>query len=87
MVGYSHLHIACLAAMPTPQRTNDYTTPSLALTNGSTFGDLFGKPKAKPILHDPNLRKCNNHLVSFIKVEGLFVPYIDDIFDTIKSRT
>ena len=38
-------------------------------------------------LHDPNLRKCNNHLVSFIKVEGLFVSYIDDIFDIIKSRT
>ena len=37
---------------------------------------------------DPNLRKCNNnHLVSFIKVEGLFVPYIVHIFDTIKSRT
>ena len=34
------------------------------------------------------LPKCNNHhLVSVIKVEGLFVPYIDDIFDTIKSRT
>ena len=46
--------------------------------------------------------KCNNHLVSFIKVEGLFVSYIVDIFDikndglslytvdifdTIKSRT
>ncbi|ACO68221.1 predicted protein [Micromonas commoda] len=39
-------------------------------------------------LHDPNLRKCNNHLlVSFIKVEGLFVSYIVHIFDIIKSRT
>jgi len=27
--------------MPTTHRTNDYTTPSLALTNGSTFGDLL----------------------------------------------
>ena len=27
--------------MPTTQRTNDYTTPSLALTNGSTFGDFY----------------------------------------------
>ena len=26
------------AAMPTTHRTYDYTTPSLALTNGSTFG-------------------------------------------------
>ena len=32
--------------------------------------------------------KCNNYLVSFVfKVEGLFVPYIVVIFDTIKSRT
>ena len=29
---------------------------------------------------------CNSHLVSFIKVEGLFVSYIVDIFDTIKSK-
>ena len=35
----------------------------------------------------PQLPKCNNHLVSFIKVDGLSVPYIVDIFDTIKSRT
>ena len=35
----------------------------------------------------PQLPKCDNHLVSFIKVEGLFVPYIVNIFDTIKSRT
>ena len=28
----------------------------------------------------------NNHLVSFIKVEGLFVSYIVAIFDTIKSN-
>ena len=32
------------------------------------------------------LPKCNNHLVSFIKVDGLSVSYIVDIFDTIKSR-
>ena len=35
----------------------------------------------------PQLPKCNNHLVTFIKVDGLSVPYIVDIFDTIKSRT
>jgi len=29
---------------------------------------------------------CNNHLVSFIKVEGLFVSYIVTLFDTIKSK-
>ena len=34
----------------------------------------------------PKLPKWNNHLVSFIKVEGLFVSYIVDIFDTIKSK-
>ena len=28
-------------AMPTTHRTNDYTTFSLALTNGSTFGELL----------------------------------------------
>jgi len=28
-------------AMPTTHRTNDYATPSLALTNGSTFGELL----------------------------------------------
>ena len=28
---------------------------------------------AMPMLHDPNSQKCNNHLVSFIKVEGLFI--------------
>ena len=33
------------------------------------------------------LPKCNNHLVSFIKVDGLSVSYIVHIFDTIKSRT
>ena len=47
------------------------------------FFDLFGI--AMPMLHDLNFQKCNNHLVSFIKVEGLFVPYIVAIFDTIKS--
>ena len=33
------------------------------------------------------LPKCNNHLVSFIKVDGLSVSYIVIIFATIKSRT
>ena len=33
------------------------------------------------------LPKCNNHLVSFINVDGLSVSYIVHIFDTIKSRT
>ena len=33
------------------------------------------------------LPKCNNHLVSFIKVDGLSVSYIVDIFDIMKSRT
>ena len=41
---------------------------------------------AMPMLHDLNSQKCNNHLVSFIKVVGLFVSYIVDIFDTIKSE-
>ena len=35
----------------------------------------------------PQLPKCNNHLVSFIKVDGLSVSYSVHIFDTIKSRT
>ena len=32
------------------------------------------------------LRKCNNHLVSFIKVDGLSVSYIVIVFVIIKSR-
>ena len=48
-----------------------------------TFVLLFGIAD----LTRPQLPKCNNHLVSFIKVYGLFVPYIVDIFYTIKSRT
>ena len=36
---YVYTHAS--AAMPTTHRTNDYTTPSLALTNGSTFGDFY----------------------------------------------
>ena len=44
---------------------------------------IFGKADLTPL----QLPKCNNHLVSFIKVHGLSVPYIVDIFDTIKSRT
>jgi len=42
-----------------------------------------------PILHDLIIKFhfCNNHLlVSFIKVEGLFVSYIVAIFETIKSE-
>jgi len=38
-IDYVYTHAS--AAMPTTQRTNDYTTPSLALTNGSTFGDFY----------------------------------------------
>ena len=45
--------------------------------------DIFGIAD----LTRPQLPKCNNHLVSFIKVDGLSVPYIVNIFDTIKSRT
>ena len=52
--------------------------------NMKVFFDLFGI--AMPMLHDLNFQKCNNHLVSFIKVEGLFVPYIVHIFDTVKSE-
>ena len=57
----------------------------LTLTNDSSFGDLllFGIAD----LTRPQLPICNNHLVSFIKVDGLSVPYIVDIFNTIKSRT
>ena len=56
-------------------------------TNEDTFTNeayFFG---IADITRPYSLPKCYNHLVSFIKVEGLFVPYIDDIFDTIKSRT
>ena len=56
---------------------------NLGVHNEGEIKPIFGQP----ILHDPNFPKCNNHLVSFIKVEGLFVPYIVHIFDTIKSRT
>ena len=46
-------------------------------------GTLFGIADLTRL----QLPKCNNHLVSFIKVDGLSVPYIVDIFDIIKSRT
>ena len=73
-----------LPAMPTSQRTNEFfSLPSLAITNDSSFGDLFGIADLTRL----QLRKCNNHLVSFIKVDGLSVSYIVNIFNTIKSRT
>ena len=72
-----------LPAMPTSQRTNEFfSLPSLAITNDSSFGDLFGIADLTRL----QLRKCNNHLVSFIKVDGLSVSYIVIIFATIKSR-
>ena len=46
----------------------------------SVFCILFGIAD----LTRPQLPKCNNHLVSFVKVDGLSVSYIVDIFDTIK---
>ena len=53
-------------------------------TDHLVFGELlFGIAD----LTRPQLPKCNNHLVSFIKVDGLSVSYIVNIFDTIKSRT
>jgi len=42
------------------------TTKSLLITNEGT---IFGRA-------DLTRPKCNNHLLSFIKVEGLFVSYI-----------
>ena len=64
---------ACLAAMPTTQSTNTYTTRSLTQTYDSTFGDLFYYLRIILLfgiadLTRPQLPKCNNHLVSFIKV-------------------
>ena len=35
---YVYTHASACMAMPTTHRTNDHTTHSLALTNGSTFG-------------------------------------------------
>ena len=47
---------------------------------------LFGI--AMPILHDLNFQKCTFVTITWYrlssKVEGLFVSYIVDIFDTIK---
>ena len=61
---------------------------------GSSFTDesLIKRPVISDIfgivdLTRPQLPKCNNHLVSFIKVDGLSVSYPVHIFDTIKSRT
>ena len=48
----------------------------------SVFCILFGIAD----LTRPQLPKCNNHLVSFIKVDGLSVSYIVDIFDIIKIK-
>jgi len=38
------IHACLRMAMPTTHRTNDHTTHSLALTNGSTFGELLLLP-------------------------------------------
>ena len=38
------------------------------------------------VMNNMIIINCTNHLVSFIKVDGLFVSYIVDIFDIIKSR-
>ena len=76
---------ASSASRPPTGRTI-HTSPSLALTNGSAFGELlllFGIAELTRL----QLPKCNNHLVSFIKVDGLSVSYIVIIFTTIKSRT
>ena len=73
---------ASSASRPPTGRTI-HTSPSLALTNGSAFGELFGIAELTRL----QLPKCNNHLVSFINVDGLSVSYIVHIFDTIKSRT
>ena len=99
MVGYSHLHIAYLAAMPTTQRTNDYTTPSLAHTNGSTFGDLL-----LLLLFNINLlayyfiHTCvhiwsmsNNNKVPYSEVPSkvrtkVFIPYLYD-YDLLRTYT
>ena len=59
-------------------------TPSYLEGTNEDMDSLFGI--AMPMLHDLNSQKCNNHLVSFIKVAGLFVSYIVAIFDTIKSK-
>ena len=66
-----------------PEDERNFPLPSLALTNHSSFGDLlFGIADLTRL----QLRKCNNHLVPFIKVDGLSVSYIVIIFATIKSR-
>ena len=75
---YVYAHASSASRPPTGRTI--HTSPSLALTNGSAFGELFGISDM-PELTRLQLPKCNNHLVSFIKVEGLFVPYIVDIFD------
>ena len=38
------------------------------------------------VMNNMIIINCTNHLVSFIKVDGLFVSYIVDIFDIIKLR-
>ena len=70
-----------IADLTGPRRTNTYTTYDH--TDDSTLGELFGIAD----LTGPRLPKCNNHLVSFMKVDGLFISYIVNIFNTIKSRT
>jgi len=37
----TYIYASLRMAMPTTHRTNDHTTHSLALTNGSTFGELL----------------------------------------------
>ena len=49
---YIYVYTHASAAMPTTQRTNDYNTPSIALTNGSTFGDLLSSRMREGSFHE-----------------------------------
>ena len=66
----------------TTQRTNTYTTYDH--TDDSTFGELLGIAD----LTGPRLPKCNNHLVSFMKVDGLFIfiSYIVNILTPLNQE-
>jgi len=48
--------------MPTSHRTNDYTTPSLALTNGSTFGELLFNIRL------PSFDRVFDLLITFVRI-------------------
>ena len=65
---------ACLLGMPTTHRTNDYTTPSLALTNGSTFGDFYYYYSILLHIQLTNIYIIPSYIIKYVRKFGTRKP-------------